>query len=106
MAAVIRTLFAASQRECRSRRSWLPLIVGLIAGGALSFCLMRDDGSDPVPAAPADREVGPPASFPTPLNQTRYVPPIRIGLRSDIPILGASAPVRDSAAQRRDGELS
>ena len=106
MAAATKASLAAFRFESRSRRDWLPLIAGFIAGAALLFGLAQADRADPVPVAPADRQAAPPAAHPTPLNQTPYVPPIRIGLRTDVPNSGVSAPFRDSAVLRRDGESS
>jgi len=97
---------SAFRFENASRRSWLALIAGLIAGAALSFCLAQADGADPVPGAPVDPQAAPPVLRPMPLNQTPYVPAIRIGLGTDLPNSGVSAPFRDSAVFRRDGESS
>jgi hypothetical protein len=105
MAAVMRASLAAFRYESGSRRGWFPLIAVLIAGAAL-FCLAQAHGADPVPVAPADRQAAPPAAQPTPLNQTPYVPPIRIGLRTGMPVSGVSAPFRGSAVLWRDGESS
>jgi hypothetical protein len=79
-----------------SRRRWLPLATGFIAGAALALGLAQADHE------PADRQAAPPA----PLNERPYVPPVRIGMGADIPVSGARAPLRDSAALRRDGEAS
>jgi hypothetical protein len=102
MAAMTEVSLAAFRFEDGSRRGWLPLIAGLVAGAALLFCLARAEGADPVPVAPADRPAAPPA----PLNQKPYAPPIRIGLMTHVPISGVSAPFRGSAAFWRDGESS
>src|SRR5208282_450314 len=106
MTAVTSASPAALRYENGSRRGWLRRVAVFIAGAALSFCLAQADGADPVSAAKADRQAAPPAPQPAPLNQTPYVPPIRIGLRTGVPISGVSAPFRSSAASRRDGELS
>jgi len=80
--------------------------VGFVAGGALALGLAQAGrgvpNPSPLPRAPADREAAPPR----PLNHHPYVPPVRIGMGADIPISGAGAPSRDSAALRRDGEAS
>jgi hypothetical protein len=88
----------------RSGAGWLAIIAALVAGVALSFFLAQADVALSVPAAPADRRDAPPATRPGPLNQTPYVPLIRLGSRADNP--GACAPYRDSVALRRNGELS
>ena len=85
---------------------WLPMIAVLVAGAALSLDLAQRTLVRPVPATPAERHAAPPAPVSSPLNQTPYIPPIRIGSSGAPPIPGALAPLRDPAALRRDGELS
>jgi hypothetical protein len=89
-----------------SRRLWLPLAAGFIAGGALALGFAQAGrgvpNPAPLPRSPADREAAPPR----PLDHHPYVPPVRIGMAADVLISGAGAPSRDSAALRRDGEAS
>ena len=97
--------FATDRRDRqRAGSGSIPFIAAVVAGGVLSFWLAWADRALPVPAAPADRQEAPAATRPRAPNPTPYVPPILIGSTTEIP--GASAPFRDSAALRRDGELS
>jgi hypothetical protein len=82
------------------------MIAALIAGAALSLDLAQRNLWRSAPAAPAERQAAPPEPRSAPLNQTPYIPPIRIGSSEAPPNPGAFAPLPDSAAQRRDGESS
>lgn len=91
------------------RLRWFPLVAALLAGAALLMDLAQRDPARSVPAAPAERQAAPPAqrSAPAaPLNQTPYIPPIRIGSSEAPPNPGAFRAARDSATLRRDGESS
>jgi hypothetical protein len=105
MPAVIRAA-AAFPYAKGLRLRWLPLVAALIAGAALSWDLAPRNLARTAPAAPAERHAAPPAPHSAPLNQTPYIPPIRIGSSEAPPVPGASAPLRDSAALWRDGESS
>ena len=82
----------------------LAIVAALVAGGALSFCLARAGRAVPVPAAPADRQDAPPATRPGP--SIKPLTSRRSASGRGRTNSGASAPFRDSAALRRNGEVS
>ena len=105
--AVVTTASPKTSWDAReSGRGWISLVAGFVVGAALSFCAAQAGRAVSVPAAPADRQDAPPPSHSSPLRQTPYAPPIRIGSGAQAPISGATAPLRDSAVLRRNGELS
>ena len=83
----------------RGARVWLPLVIGFVLGAALALAVAQAN-RNPLDPARSDPIYIPPTVTPHP-----YAPPIRIGKARLLPISGALAPVRGSAAfPRRDGD--